>query len=358
MLAAVSFGALGFLVVGLALGGPVGQLARGGLEAIPLVALAMLAQLGKERLWARLLTWGWTAFLTLSVVMITVLMTVQLSPGGGKLYTPAAQATLGLTSVLVLLCLAAGVVTLTPGGRRRLGRALPLDPTQLTSKVALSLVTFVSLAFLVPLVVLGDPPLLKMVGQMKAGAPSQQELLAQTFYPLLWLVPGTFLAVGLGINRTAGQAAERLGLRGTRAHFVATGLLCGLFLVAAIHFISPPLDELWSAAGLPATDQIAVEKLFARFMTPLGVVALSVSAGVGEELAFRGVLQPRLGIFLTNLLFTTLHAWQYNVDGLVLIFCVGAVMGLLRKHHNTVTAVLAHASYDFGLCVLLLHGVK
>ncbi len=358
MLAGVSVGALAFLVAGLALGGTVGQMARGGLEAIPLVALAMLAQLGKERLWARLLTWFWAAFLAISLAMITVLMTGQVSSEGGALTPAQGMVAMGPTTVLVLLCVAAGAVTLTAGGRRLAGRVLPLEPHLITDRVALSLVTFVSLAFLVPLVVLGDPPLLKMVGQMKAGAPSQRELLAQTFFPLLWLVPGTFMAVGLGVNRTVGQAAARLGLRGTRADAVATGLLCGMFLVAVVHFISPPLDELWHAAGLPSTDQGAVEKLFARFMTPLGVVALSVSAGVGEELAFRGVLQPRLGVLLTNLMFTTLHAWQYNFDGLLLIFCVGAVMGLLRKRYNTVTAVLAHASYDLGLCVLVLYGVK
>jgi len=360
LLAAVSIGALAFLAVGLVLGGHVGQLAQGGLEVIPLVALAMLAQLGKDRLWARVMTWVWLGWLLMGVAATTVLMImhVKAGPAAGGEAPPQAAAAAGLAVVLVLVSLGVSVITLAPASRSLVDRALPLDPDELTSKVALASVVFFALAFLIPLAVLGEPPLLKMVTALESEKTTQKQLLAQTFYPLMWLVPCALLSVGYGINRTARQAAERLGLTGTRAHYVAMGLLTGIFLVAVIHFISPPLDELWKAAGFPVTDEGAVEKLFSRYMTPLGVVALSVSAGVGEELAFRGVLQPRLGVWLTNLLFCSLHAWQYNLDGLVVIFAVGLVMALIRKQYNTVSAVLAHASYDLGLCVIILYGVK
>ena len=352
--------ALIFLGAGLALGGLAGQLAQAGLQVVPLVTMAMLAQLGQDRLWARVMSWIWLAWMITGVAMVTVLMTLQVHMGPGP--TPPARAetnvTMGLTVLLLLLALAISAATLIPAARSLVSRALPLDPTQLTSKVALTSVTFFALAFLVPLVVLGEPPLLKLMSQLETEETSQKQLLAQTFYPLMWLVPCALFAVGGGINRTARQAIERLGLTGTRAHHVAMGLLTGVFLVAVIHFISPPMDELWKVAGFPVTDEVAVEKLFAQFMTPLGVVALSVSAGVGEELSFRGVLQPRLGLWLTNLLFTSLHAWQYNMDGLVVIFAVGMVMALMRRQYNTVSAVLAHATYDFGLCVLFLYGVK
>ena len=361
LLASISVGAVVFLAVGMVLGGQLGRLAQGGLEVVPLVALAMLAYLGKGRLWARVMTWIWLVWMLLGVLMITVLMTLQAQAGAaGETPPPRAETAsiVGLAVVLLLLALAVSVGTLAPGVRSLVTRLFPLDPAQLTSRVALVSVTFFALAFLVPLVVLGEPPLLKLVAQLEAEETSQKQLLAQTFYPLMWLVPCALLAVGCGVTRTARQAAHRLGLTGTRAHHLAMGLLTGIFLVAVIHFISPPLDELWKQAGFPVTDEGAVEKLFSRFMTPLGVVALSVSAGVGEELAFRGVLQPRLGLWLTNLLFTSLHAWQYNLDGLVVIFAVGLVMALVRKQYNTVSAVLAHATYDFGLCVLILYGVK
>ncbi|MCX7861282.1 MAG: hypothetical protein N2385_14415 [Chloroflexus sp.] len=41
-------------------------------------------------------------------------------------------------------------------------------------------------------------------------------------------------------------------------------------------------------------------------------MVIGVTAGLGEELGVRGVLQPRLGIWLSNLFFTSLHAFQYN----------------------------------------------
>ena len=40
----------------------------------------------------------------------------------------------------------------------------------------------------------------------------------------------------------------------------------------------------------------------------------------------RGVLQPRLGILLSNLLFTAMHAYQYNWDGLLSVFASGLAL--------------------------------
>ncbi|MEM9569045.1 MAG: CPBP family intramembrane glutamic endopeptidase, partial [Cyanobacteria bacterium P01_E01_bin.34] len=81
---------------------------------------------------------------------------------------------------------------------------------------------------------------------------------------------------------------------------------------------------------------------------------IGFSAGLGEELAFRGVLQPRLGLWLSNLFFTSVHAFQYNWDALIVIFVVGAVCGIVRQRINTTTCAIVHGVYNFLLIMLVV----
>jgi membrane protease YdiL (CAAX protease family) len=74
---------------------------------------------------------------------------------------------------------------------------------------------------------------------------------------------------------------------------------------------------------------------------------LGLSAGIGEELTMRGALQPRLGLAATALLFASLHV-QYSWFGITVIFLLGLVLGLLRKHTNTSVAMAVHALYDMA----------
>ena len=81
---------------------------------------------------------------------------------------------------------------------------------------------------------------------------------------------------------------------------------------------------------------------------------MAIGAGVGEELAIRGLLQPRLGIIISNLFFTALHAFQYNGDGLLQVFLFGLVMGLVRRRTNTVVCMIIHTLYDVGIILLFI----
>ena len=99
------------------------------------------------------------------------------------------------------------------------------------------------------------------------------------------------------------------------------------------------------------TDDDAVDELFGHAYNPLGALVIGVSAGLGEELAVRGVLQPRLGLLLSNLFFTALHAFQYNLDGLLSVLLVGLFLGVVRQRANTSTSAIVHGAYD---CILLL----
>ncbi len=79
---------------------------------------------------------------------------------------------------------------------------------------------------------------------------------------------------------------------------------------------------------------------------------IGVTAGVGEEMVVRGVLQPRLGILVSNLFFVGLHAFQYGFDALLSVFIIGLILGIVRARTNTTTSAIAHGTYDFILVMI------
>jgi membrane protease YdiL (CAAX protease family) len=109
---------------------------------------------------------------------------------------------------------------------------------------------------------------------------------------------------------------------------------------------------LWGVMGWPLTDETAFGELLSFAISPIGAVVIGVTAGLGEELAVRGALQPRLGILVSNLFFTSLHALQYNWDALLVVFLVGMVCGLVRKRTNTTTSAIVHGVYNFTLIMI------
>jgi membrane protease YdiL (CAAX protease family) len=90
---------------------------------------------------------------------------------------------------------------------------------------------------------------------------------------------------------------------------------------------------------------------------------LSLLAGVGEELVFRGVLQPALvrqlgpapGLVLTSALFGLLH--PVSATYVVLAAGLGLYLGLVVwGGGNLLVVIVAHALYDFLVLAYLLRG--
>ena len=109
------------------------------------------------------------------------------------------------------------------------------------------------------------------------------------------------------------------------------------------------IQWVWKWRSWPTTDETCLEQLFTPYMSLIGAVVIGVGAGVGEELSIRGVLQPRLGIFLPNLFFTALHAFQYNWDALLSVFLAGIILGVIRQRMNTTASIIVHATNNFVL---------
>lgn len=84
------------------------------------------------------------------------------------------------------------------------------------------------------------------------------------------------------------------------------------------------------------------------------VLVISIAAGVGEELLFRGALQPLLAewtnpwiaLVVVSLLFGLAHA--LSTSYFVVATLIGAYFGWLAMHYDDLVApIVAHAAYDF-----------
>jgi uncharacterized protein len=129
---------------------------------------------------------------------------------------------------------------------------------------------------------------------------------------------------------------------------VAAGLVFGYgaWALANRHFLSAHLAE------------------FARIIRQLrlstvDVWFVSICAGVGEELFFRGGLQPLLGIWPTAILFVAIHgylnpfSWRVSVYGVAMCGMM-AVLGYLTEQHGILSAMIAHCIID----VILLNKLR
>lgn len=150
--------------------------------------------------------------------------------------------------------------------------------------------------------------------------------------------------VGFGIGRDGHQSRVRLGL----GPLTGRGVLVALGVVVAGFAVAIASSALQLAID-PDTSEVIDQNLEAitgghpmLIMAPL----IGLSAGIGEELVIRGVLQPRYGIVLSSLLFTALHG-QYGFSFvLVGLFGLSLMLGWLAKRHGTTHAIVAHSIYN------------
>lgn len=360
---AIAFGVLLILYgAGFAIGGEVWQIMLAGLQTLPFMLLALLAYLGVDRVWARVGALGWLVLLVGSAALVAFSLgavALVASNGAGPdalpQLVPGGQVRLlGLVAGLGL-ALVIGALGFLPAVRRDFSRVIPLDPNSFVHMVALVMAMSLTLISFVPLIVLASPPLLDLIRQADetgldlTGGRGDTGLLLDTLYPLIWLVPGAIIAVGYGVRRSLAGALERVGLVRPTARQVLAALGLAIVLVGAVQVIGTGIDWLWTTLGWSKTDNEAFGELLGFALSPLGAVIIGVTAGLGEELAVRGVLQPRLGILLSNLFFTSLHAFQYNWDALLIVFIVGMTLGFIRKRTNTSTSAIVHGTYDFLL---------
>ena len=108
--------------------------------------------------------------------------------------------------------------------------------------------------------------------------------------------------------------------------------------------------------GWRATDSKKFEELMKFAINPLGAVIVGVTAGLGEELFTRGVLQPRLGILLLEFILHRHSCAAIQLGRPVECVSVGLILGVIRQKTNTTTSAIVHGTYDFVLIMLAYWG--
>jgi uncharacterized protein len=350
-------------MVGYALDGEARSVVLASLNALPFAILALLAYLGTRFGAAAVGSILWALLLVGGVALGSFGYTFSALAGPIDPETPTLPNfnstqlfQLGLVFGGSAFACIVGAICCLPVVRRALSRIIPINPDSFVHVVALASVLSISLIALTPLLVLGAPPLLTIVSQNEdldlTGGRDAAGQLRDLVYGLVWTIPCAIVAVGYGVRRNLADALERLGLVRPSLRQVGIGIVAAIVLVIVVQLLSQGMSWLWGLVGWPQTDDAAFGELLSFAINPIGAVVIGVTAGLGEELAVRGVLQPRLGIFLSNIFFTSLHAFQYNWDALIIVFLVGTVCGLVRNRTNTTTAAIVHGVYNFLLVML------
>jgi len=167
-----------------------------------------------------------------------------------------------------------------------------------------------------------------------------------------WLV-GQWPFVGMTTN----EASSATQVTAIGWGLAATGPL--LFALFAIdHLPLPPLRQLREMA------ERIVKAMFGG-ASLLQLAMVSIAAGFGEELLFRGLLQaglarwisgpagPWLGLAAASVLFGICH-WL-NTTYALLAMLAGAYFGLLLAGTGSLwTPIVGHATYDFIALIYLL----
>jgi membrane protease YdiL (CAAX protease family) len=237
-------------------------------------------------------------------------------------------------AALLLVIAALTALALLHPVRLFLARFTPLDPDSLVDLFGLvALIWGLTLGllalFTVDLAALGD--------QFRVTV-------TDSLVNVVMYVGIAFGLVGLWIVRGPREAARRLGLtRPTwRQGAIAVALVLPMLLLAS------GINQLgrWLQPDRYAQLERVLDSMGSNVTTPAVALLLGLCAGIGEELLFRGAIQPRFGIVLTTLLFGVAHT-QYGPSFAVLgVLLLGTIFGLERKYMNTTTAIITHVLYD------------
>jgi len=357
----------------LAFTGQLGSFFTVGFVFIPLAALAAFAYAGQKNSVAQAF-----AYIMLGLIIFGLLFNslayvvfgyvadwdrfnaILSTPGAlnssslNGIFSPSAGGGILLGLMLLFLSVLVSASMLFRPVRVLIARVIPIDPDNFVHKIALPVLAMILLSSFIPLLVLGGrPPLLTFVNGTSGSGATADALNTgpeDLIYQFIWTIPVALIGAGWPISRSLRAAFVRLGFVRPTVNQVIFGLGFGVVLAFAASFaIDPGITWLWKSMGWTTTDAAAFEKLLSNLITPIGAILIGVTAGVGEEMAVRGLLQPRIGIIASNLIFTGLHAFQYGLDGLLSVFIIGLILGVIRARSNTTTSAIVHGIYDFTL---------
>lgn len=190
-------------------------------------------------------------------------------------------------------------------------------------------------------------------GVAETAAPTTLPLFA--IQQILFAATG-FLGVGLLVRRDGRELLKRLGL------VWPTGrqLRSGVGWIIALVVLETVAAGIWYMIN---PEQVAsVEEVSAVLLSDVDTVAewfaFALLAGAGEEILFRGAIQPVFGIWFTAIFFAIVHVqYGFSIATLVIII-LAVILGIIRQRSNTTVAIFVHAGYNFVLGLLALLGTN
>ena len=86
------------------------------------------------------------------------------------------------------------------------------------------------------------------------------------------------------------------------------------------------------------------------------IIFVSLSAGIGEEIFFRGIIQPFLGVVLTAIFFVAIHGYlnpknlKISIYGSYMVIVI-TLIGYLSNYLGLISAITAHTFIDIVLLI-------
>lgn len=188
---------------------------------------------------------------------------------------------------------------------------------------------------------------LETLAETAKTAPIFEVLLSGTVFVLV-----AFISVGLGTRRSGKELFARLGLQPfTRSHFRQAVLVLGILLIA-----QTVLGGVWTLIA-PEQSEL-VESITSTLLQDVDTIGewllLALATGIGEELLFRGAIQPIFGLNATSFLFAISHIQYGLTPATLFVFLLGFLLGWLRERTSTTTTIFIHFAYNLTLGLLAM----
>jgi membrane protease YdiL (CAAX protease family) len=252
------------------------------------------------------------------------------------------RGSISLTSgLLIALSAAIGLPLISPV-RLLLARVMPFDPHSTADMIGLSVL-------LATAVFVGGTSLFAS-NDIEISSVSVLELVSQG----VALVLIAFFGIGFLFERDFRGSLKRLGIQAIepRDVWIALGVVIILFAVTILGGVLTKVLQ----PGLEDQIQNNLGTMTQNLSSFSGALMLGISAGLGEEILFRGAIQPRYGLVFTSIVFALLHV-QYGFSFTILsIFAVSLILGYLRQRINTSASIISHIVYDVIAVLLSVAG--
>ncbi len=143
---------------------------------------------------------------------------------------------------------------------------------------------------------------------------------------------------------------EPLNIAFNHGYTVSTQLIIGILSGSAAASIIGVIINHTSVSEV-LHDFYIVDMVSKLKLSRFDRIQLSAFAGVGEELLFRGAIQPLLGIWVTSFIFIGIHGYfKFKSAGHMLfgltMFGLSMLLGYLFEYSGLIAAMTAHAVYD------------